>query len=198
MSSSQQPSKDRLLPWIAAERGFRAIVLLAVGIVLVTHPNANWAQEISKLAQRLGLNPNGNWIRRILKDAARIDSRKNVLFGAVALAYAALEGTEAYGLWRRRRWGEWLTVLATSLLLIPEVWELTKSTTPLKVGALLANLAIVAYLLMRLGVLPGPWRGRGAPAPAEPGGPGESAGEQPGAGGATAAPPARRQAPERR
>ena len=40
-----------------------------------------------------------------------------------------------------RRWGEWLTVLATSLLLIPEVWALTKSATPLKVGALLANIA---------------------------------------------------------
>ncbi|HEX7609577.1 MAG TPA: DUF2127 domain-containing protein, partial [Solirubrobacteraceae bacterium] len=59
-------------------------------------------------------------------------------------------GAEAYGLWRRRRWGEWLTVIATSLLLVPEVWELTKSTTLLKVGALLVNLVVVAYLLWRL------------------------------------------------
>ncbi len=72
----------------------------------------------------------------------------------VALAYAALEGAEAYGLWRRKRWGEWLTVLATSLLLIPEVWELTKSATLLKVGALLVNIAVVIYLLARLEALP--------------------------------------------
>jgi uncharacterized membrane protein (DUF2068 family) len=124
--------------------------------VLVTHPHADWSREISALAQKLGLDPKGNWVRRILKDAARIDSRKNVLFGVVALGYAALEGAEAYGLWRRRRWGEWLTVVATSLLLVPEVWELTKSTTPLKVGALVVNLAVVAYLLVRLGVLPWP------------------------------------------
>jgi uncharacterized membrane protein (DUF2068 family) len=53
-----------------------------------------------------------------------------------------------------------LTVIATSLLLIPEVWELTKSTTPLKVGALLVNLAIVAYLLVRLDVVSVPGRKR--------------------------------------
>jgi uncharacterized membrane protein (DUF2068 family) len=72
------------------------------------------------------------------------------VFGAAALAYGALEGIEAYGLFTRRRWGEWLTVVATSLLLIPEVWELTKSASVLKIGALLANLLVVAYLLWRL------------------------------------------------
>jgi uncharacterized membrane protein (DUF2068 family) len=68
----------------------------------------------------------------------------------VALAYGALEGVEAYGLFRRRRWGEWLTVIATSLLLIPEGWEIAKNATFLKVGGLIVNLAIVAYLLWRL------------------------------------------------
>ncbi len=43
-----------------------------------------------------------------------------------------------------------LTVLATSLLLIPEAWELTKSISLLKVGGLLVNLLIVGYLLWRL------------------------------------------------
>jgi uncharacterized membrane protein (DUF2068 family) len=150
MAGQVQPKRDRLLPWIATERALRTIVLAAIGVVLITHPHANWSHEISSFVQQLGLNPKNNWVKRILKDAARIDS-KNVLFGAIALGYAVLEGAEAYGLWRRRRWGEWLTVLATSLLLIPEVWELTKSTTLLKLGALIVNLAIVAYLLWRLG-----------------------------------------------
>lgn len=154
-SSSRQDKSDRLLPWIAAERTFRAIVLLVVGIVLVTHPHTNWSAEIAHFAQRLGLDPKGNWIQRLLKDAAKINSNKDLLFGIVAIGYGALEGAEAYGLWRRRPWGEWLTVFATSLLLIPEVWELTKSATALKIGALLLNIAVVAYLLARLDALPG-------------------------------------------
>ena len=147
---TKKDSRSRLLPWIAAERAFRAVVLLAVGIVLVTHPHANWGAEIARLAGKLGQNPKDNWFKRIIEKVSRIHANEDVIFGLAALAYGALEGVEAYGLWARRRWGEWLTVLATSLLFIPEIWELTKSASLLKVGALVANIAIVAYLIWRL------------------------------------------------
>lgn len=149
-SASPGVRRDRLLPWIAAERTLRSILLLLVGVVLLTHPHANWATEATNLVRKVGLDPKQDWVQRILKDAAKVGSSKNVLFGIVAVAYGGLEGVEAYGLWRRRRWGEWLTVLATSLLLVPEVWELTKSSSALKLGALLVNVAVVAYLLVRL------------------------------------------------
>ncbi len=150
---------DRLLPWIAAERSVRAILLFAVGIVLLSHPHANWAHEVSSLVRHLGLDPNSNWIQRLLHDLAKLHASENTLFGAIAIGYGALEAAEAVGLWRRERWGEWLTVLATSLLLIPEAWELTKSVSALKLAGLLVNLLVVAYLLWRL-------RGAGAPASA--------------------------------
>ena len=142
--------KDRLLPWIAAERAFRAVVLIAVGLVLLSRPHADWATEITHLAQRAGLNPNGNWPRKVIEKIRHVHASEDVVFGVIALAYGTLEGVEAYGLWRRRRWGEWLTVIATSLLLVPEIWELTKSLTLLKIGALIVNLVVVAYLLWRL------------------------------------------------
>lgn len=141
---------DRLLPLIAAERAFRALVLLAVGIALVSHPHANWASEVSRLAQRLGLDPKENWIQRIINDVAKIHAQQDLVFGVAAIAYGILEATESYGLFKRRRWGEWLTVVATSLLFIPEIWELTKSATVLKVGAVIVNVLVVAYLLWRL------------------------------------------------
>ena len=144
------PDSGRLVRWIAVERGFRALVLAGVGIALLTHPHTDWASEISHLARRLGLDPNGNWIRKATAAVKHVGPREDTLFGVVALAYAALEGAEAYGLWRRRRWGEWLTVVATSLLIGPEVWALTKSVTPLKLGGLIANILIVAYLVWRL------------------------------------------------
>ncbi len=148
--SEARTRKDRLLPWIAAERGFRAVVLLAVGVVLVTHPHANWASEISRFAEHLGLDPKGNWFKKLIDKISKIKADQDVVFGVAALAYGLLEGVEAYGLWRRRRWAEWLTVLATSLLFIPEIWELSKSLTVLKLGALLANIAVVLYLIWRL------------------------------------------------
>ncbi len=150
LPSDPATRRDRLLYWIAAERTLRAIVLTAVGVVLVTHPHANWASDISRLAERLGLDPKDSWIQRIIGKVRKVHAHQDLVFGVAALAYGGLESAEAYGLWTRRRWGEWLTVVATSLLFIPELWELTKSASVLKVGALLVNAAVVAYLIWRM------------------------------------------------
>jgi uncharacterized membrane protein (DUF2068 family) len=40
--------------------------------------------------------------------------------------------------------------VATSLLFVPEIWEIASKPTALKVGALVVNIAIVAYLILRL------------------------------------------------
>ncbi len=146
----EDPRKDRLLPWIAAERTVRAIALIGIGLVLVTHPHTNWAQTITDATRDLGLDPADNGIPRLIAKIHAISARKFEFFGAVAIAYGVLEGGEAYGLWRRRRWGEVLTVVATSLLFVPEVYEIGRNPTLLKAGALLVNIAVVAYLVMRL------------------------------------------------
>jgi uncharacterized membrane protein (DUF2068 family) len=66
---------------------------------------------------------------------------------AVAAGYAVLEGAEAIGLWYQRRWAEYLTFVATILLLPLEIYELTKTLSPFKIVALVINLAIAVYLL---------------------------------------------------
>ena len=76
--------------------------------------------------------------------------KKRVEYGSIAIAYGILEGIEGYGLWRRRRWAEYLTIVATGLLLIPEVDEIIKRPTGLKVAAFIVNLAIVIYLIIRV------------------------------------------------
>lgn len=67
----------------------------------------------------------------------------------VAAIYMILEGVEAVGLWRERRWAEYLTVIATAGLLPLEIYELSERITVLRIGALVINLAIVIYLVVR-------------------------------------------------
>ncbi len=141
---------DRLLPWIAAERSVRAIVLLAIGLVLITHPHTNWGHTITNLARHLGFDPSHNGIQKFIAKIQAISPNRYEVFGVIAIGYGLLEAAEGYGLWRRRRWGEYLTVLATSLLFIPEIYELVKKPSALKVAALLANIAVVVYLIIRL------------------------------------------------
>lgn len=142
--------KDRLLPWIAAERGVRAFGLTAIGLVLLTHAHTDWGRVITDVAHSTGVDPSRNGIHGLITKVRAISPHRYEVFGLIALAYAVLEGAEAYGLWQRRVWGEYLTIVATSLLFIPEVYELTRSVTVLKVGALVVNVAIVVYLVVRL------------------------------------------------
>jgi uncharacterized membrane protein (DUF2068 family) len=66
-----------------------------------------------------------------------------------AIAYALLEGTEGVGLAMRRRWAEYLTVIATGILIPYEAYEVVHHVTLFKVGALALNLAVVGYLAYR-------------------------------------------------
>jgi uncharacterized membrane protein (DUF2068 family) len=145
-----RPRGDRLLPWIAAERTLRAVVLVLVGIALIANPHHDWGKTVANFAGDLGLDPNSNGIERIIHKLHAISSHRYAVYGIIALAYGALEAAEGYGLWRRRRWAEYLTVLATSLLFIPEIWEVAHKATPLKIGAFLVNVVVVAYLSLRL------------------------------------------------
>jgi uncharacterized membrane protein (DUF2068 family) len=143
-------SEGRLLPFIAAERTLRAVVLIALGVVLVTHIHTDWGRPIADVARALGLDPSRNGIRRVTTAAHELSAHKLLIYGIVALGYGALEAVEGYGLLRRRRWAEYLTIFATSLLFIPEVWELTRKPTPLKVAGFVVNALIVAYLVHRV------------------------------------------------
>lgn len=69
------------------------------------------------------------------------------LFGFAATLYALLYAVQGVGLWAGRRWAEYLVVLETGLLLPFETWELFDRFTPFKLVVLLANAAIVAYLV---------------------------------------------------
>lgn len=66
----------------------------------------------------------------------------------VTLAYMAVVLVEGTGLWLRKRWAEWLVVVAGACLIPFEVWELAGHTThALAVfAALVLNVAVVGYL----------------------------------------------------
>ncbi len=51
------------------------------------------------------------------------------------------------GLWLTKRWAEYLTFLATAILLPFEIYELTNKVSVLKIIGFLINLAVVVYLI---------------------------------------------------
>lgn len=68
----------------------------------------------------------------------------------VTSLYVAILFTEGFGLWFRQRWAEWVTAVASSLLVPFEAWKIVAPTSHHRLAAaatLVINVAIVAYLV---------------------------------------------------
>jgi uncharacterized membrane protein (DUF2068 family) len=88
-------------------------------------------------------------LNRQLHRLLDLSSGTITLLIVVALGYMLLEAVEAVGLWKERRWAEYLTAMATASLLPLEIYELIERVTVLRIGALIVNLAILLYLVIR-------------------------------------------------
>jgi uncharacterized membrane protein (DUF2068 family) len=115
--------------------------------------NADFTRILKDLQGGLG-GPVNNSSHGIVHDLQRlfaVSPQRHLPGAAAAAVYAALEGTEAVGLWLSRRWAEYLTFIATIVFVPYEVYELTSSITWLKLLTLAINLLIVIYLLVASG-----------------------------------------------
>jgi uncharacterized membrane protein (DUF2068 family) len=151
-----RPLRDRfVLRLIAVDRAFHFLLLtfLGVAILLVasheTTLRDHFYRVVTDLQGSLG-GPIHADKKGLVAEIQRLLSMKNSdlrLIGVLVLAYGVLEGIEAVGLWLARRWAEYLTFLATTLLLPLEIYELAHRITPLKIVAFVLNVAVVVYLL---------------------------------------------------
>ena len=143
---------DAFIKVIIVERIVKAIVLIALAIGLIVAGEKGWLAMWADYAQdQLNLSAGHSIIvQLLLRVLVFVGNFSHVNVVAIgATAYALLEGTEGVGLAMRRRWAEYLTVIATSLLIPYEIYEVIHHVTLFKVGALLLNLAVVGYLAYR-------------------------------------------------
>ena len=143
---------DAFIKVIIVERIVKAVVLIGLAIGLLVAGRKGWLTEWSDYAQdQLNLAPGHSLIvELLLRVLVLVGNFSHITVLAIgAIAYALLEGTEGVGLAMRRRWAEYLTVIATGILIPYEAYEVIHHATLFKVGALLLNLAVVGYLAYR-------------------------------------------------
>jgi uncharacterized membrane protein (DUF2068 family) len=143
---------DAFIKVIIVERIVKATVLVALAIGLLVAGHEGWLDRWADYAEnQLNLNVGRSIIMQLLlRGLVYVGAFTHInLLAASAIAYAGLEATEGVGLAMRRRWAEYLTVIATGILIPYEVYEVVIHPTLFKVGALLLNLAVVGYLAYR-------------------------------------------------
>jgi len=139
---------------ITVERFLKATVLFAGGIaLLVLNHNEGLHQAIVEIESEYNLDSGrGLWRQLVdlfLQHAAALPDRQVVELAIAGFLYAALETFEGIGLLLKRRWAEYLVLVATAVFLPVEIRELIVKPSPFKVLALVVNLLIVAYLIWR-------------------------------------------------
>jgi uncharacterized membrane protein (DUF2068 family) len=130
---------------VAVFEAVKGVIGMLVAFGLVSLALGNTQDLATRMVKWLRLDPNGSVARYFIEVVSDSPPRLWLLV-AIALAYVALRFAEAYGLWRARRWAEWIAVASFALWLPIEIFEIAREATPFKVLFFLLNLAIVIFL----------------------------------------------------
>jgi uncharacterized membrane protein (DUF2068 family) len=140
---------DTVVRLIILERAIRGSLVFILGVALLTRSHSV-VTLVRQWVAELDVNPERRLIPRLLSTVLRpiggFSSRTVLFIGIGALLFGMLELTEAVGLARRRRWAEYLTVIAGCIGIPLEVGEVLNRQTPVRISILLINVAIVIYL----------------------------------------------------
>jgi uncharacterized membrane protein (DUF2068 family) len=137
---------DRIVHFLVLSALAAAIFLFASNKVAL---NADFTKILNDLQGGFGgpVNPTHHGIVHDLQRLFAVRTSNLYLLGAAVAVYAALEGTEAVGLWFSKRWAEYLTFIATVVFIPYEIDELAKGVSALKLITFILNLAIAVYLV---------------------------------------------------
>jgi uncharacterized membrane protein (DUF2068 family) len=138
---------DRLVAITEAAKG--TIVLLAgFGLLAFLHRDVQHVAE--EIVRHLHLDAAGRYPAIFIAAAGRVDDRRLLGLAAIAMVYVLLRFVEAYGLWGRRRWAQWLAALSGGVYLPVELYELVHRPGIVKAGIFAVNLLVVAYMAYAL------------------------------------------------
>jgi uncharacterized membrane protein (DUF2068 family) len=146
----QPPIKSKALHVIALFEGVKGIAAIAASFGLLSLAHHDVRAIAYALIGHFHLDPEAYYPRILLNEAnllANANVRQAVL---LAWAYSAIRLTEGYGLWKDRAWAEWLAAVSGAVYLPLELSHLMVHTTVINGLVLVGNIAVVAYMVVRL------------------------------------------------
>jgi uncharacterized membrane protein (DUF2068 family) len=134
------------LRYIAVYKLLKAIGLMLVAAVAFGFVHTPWLERVAVWVAELPIRSGHGILIRWVNGLLDLSPSRFELIGIGACLYAGVFAVEGWGLWRGKRWAEYLTVFATASLIPFEAWEIYHRFGWLKVAALVLNVAIVVYL----------------------------------------------------
>lgn len=138
-----------VLRLIAVERAIHSLIfgLFTLGLVLARHDMQWLVLQAAELKDNSSRDASLDWVAAQIDKVVDLRGTPLTVLMLTSALYCVSEGIEAVGLWRGRRWAEYLTALATAGFLPFELRLLFDEVTVLRMAALAINVAILVYLV---------------------------------------------------
>ena len=138
---------EAFLKFIIIYKGLMGLLELAVAISFFSFLDSRDSQSsFTSLAISFNLDPDNKIISSLIEKADLLGNGTMIGITSVVFAIGVINCVEAIGLHYRQRWAEWLTVVATGILIPFELYEVMESISALKVTILVINIVVVYYL----------------------------------------------------
>jgi uncharacterized membrane protein (DUF2068 family) len=144
------PTRDPWLVVIAVFKLFKGASLIALGLGAFRLADPTTIHHLMNWLLHFSLTTGQQFIDKTIDLLSKLTRGHAAALGLGAMLYGSLFTVEGVGLWKGKRWAEYLTVIATSTLIPFEVYELVRRLTIIRVSALVVNIAAVLYLVYRL------------------------------------------------
>jgi uncharacterized membrane protein (DUF2068 family) len=149
-SARHQKLRNRWLELIATYKLLQSLLLVSVGVGALKLLHKDIADLLANLALNLRFDPEGRLVSFLLDQAALLNDHRLRQISLFLFCYAALGILEGVGLLLEKVWAEYLTAIITASFLPFEIIELMHKVTWFRVGLLIVNLAVLAYLVSHL------------------------------------------------
>ena len=135
---------------IATERALRGLLLIGTGIYLFFHLGSDFGRLAERVMRQIELDPRRPFLHRLIERLHQLHAHELRIAAILAVGYGTLELVEGGGLWLDQLWAEYLTLVATSILIPFELYALVRNPSPWKAGGILVNVMIAGYLFWLL------------------------------------------------
>ncbi|CAN5641630.1 hypothetical protein BH10ACI4_BH10ACI4_27260 [soil metagenome] len=141
---------DRGLLLIGLFKLGKALLFFCIGVGAIHLLHKDLGDELLKLATALKFDPESRMVSVLMEKADLIDAHRLREIGFATFAYSALALTEGIGLLLEKVWAEYLTLFLTISFLPWELYELARRPSWFRLGLLVINLLVLAYLVWLL------------------------------------------------
>lgn len=141
---------DRGLLLIGLFKLGKSILFFCIGMGAIHLLHKDLGDVVMRVAMALKFDPESRFVALLLNKVDLIDIHRLKLISLGTFAYSVVALTEGVGLVMEKVWAEYLTLILTISFLPWELYELLRHPSWFRLGLLLVNLAVLAYLVWLL------------------------------------------------